>query len=85
VDAGVKAVIVMSAGFKERGAEGKLLEQQIADHLGRGHLRLIGPNCLGVMSLLNGLNATFAQRIARPGTVAPADAGRNPRQFPQKV
>ncbi len=69
-DAGVKAAVVISAGFREHGAEGQALETEIADRLLRGRLRLIGPNCLGVMNPLIGLNATFAQTIARPGNVA---------------
>lgn len=70
VDAGVKAAIVISAGFRERGPEGQALEHQIAQQLRRGQIRLIGPNCLGVMNPLDGLNATFARTIARPGNVA---------------
>lgn len=70
VDAGVKAALVISAGFRERGPEGQILENQITEHLRRGPMRLIGPNCLGVMNPLVGLNATFAQTIARPGNVA---------------
>jgi acetyltransferase len=70
VTAGVKSGIVISAGFRERGAEGQALERQIAQELGRGHMRLLGPNCLGVMNPRFGLNATFAQTIARPGNVA---------------
>ena len=70
INAGVKAAIVISAGFKELGAEGRALETEIADRLRGSHLRLIGPNCLGVMNPLIGLNATFAQTIARAGNVA---------------
>lgn len=70
VDAGVKSAIVISAGFRERGAEGQELERQLAQQLRRGHIPLIGPNCLGVMNPLEGLNATFAQTIARVGNVA---------------
>jgi len=70
IDAGVKAAVVISAGFRERGAEGKALEEQIAQQLRRGRMRLIGPNCLGVMNPVIGLNATFAQTIARKGNVA---------------
>lgn len=70
IDAGVKAAVVISAGFRERGAEGKALEEQIALQLRRGRMRLIGPNCLGVMNPVIGLNATFAQTIARQGNVA---------------
>jgi acetyltransferase len=70
VTAGVKSAIVISAGFRERGAEGQELEKQIAEELRRGHMRLLGPNCLGIMNPRVGLNATFAQTIARPGNVA---------------
>ena len=69
VEAGVKGAIVISAGFKEIGIEGAKLEQQIMDHARRGRMRIIGPNCLGVMNPITGLNATFANAMARPGNV----------------
>ncbi|ALF55211.1 acetyl CoA synthetase subunit alpha [Nostoc piscinale CENA21] len=69
VNAGVKSAIVISAGFKEAGAAGIALEQQILTQARRGNIRIIGPNCLGVMSPLSGLNATFASAMARPGNV----------------
>lgn len=68
-DAGVSGVIVISAGFKEVGEEGVALEKRIMD-TARGNMRIIGPNCLGVMMPLVGLNATFAGAMARPGNVA---------------
>ena len=68
-DAGVPAGIIISAGFREFGETGKELERQIAENI-RGRMRVIGPNCLGVMNPLTGLNATFASAIARPGSVA---------------
>lgn len=70
VDASVRSAIVISAGFKERGAEGAELERQIQAQLRRGTMRLVGPNCLGVMNPSLGLNATFAQDIAPRGNVA---------------
>ena len=69
VELGVPAGIVISAGFKEFGDHGKELERQIAQTI-RGKMRLIGPNCLGVMNPVRGLNATFAHTIARSGNVA---------------
>ncbi|MCU0550888.1 MAG: bifunctional acetate--CoA ligase family protein/GNAT family N-acetyltransferase [Leptolyngbya sp. Prado105] len=69
VDANVKGVIILSAGFREIGSVGVELEQRIRTHLQRGQLRLIGPNCLGVMNPHLGLNATFANSIAKPGKV----------------
>jgi len=70
VDAGVKSAVVISAGFRERGLEGVELERQIQEHLRRGTMRLIGPNCLGIMNPTIGLNATFAKDAPRPGNVA---------------
>lgn len=70
VKAGAKSILVISAGFKEKGAEGIALEKQIHAKLQGSGTRLIGPNCLGLMNPLIGLNATFAQDIAQPGNVA---------------
>ncbi len=70
VDAGVKACIIISAGFKEIGAEGAELERQIMAEASRTHMRIIGPNCMGVMSPITGINASFASQMARPGNVA---------------
>src|SRR5579872_2764677 len=69
VDLDVKGAIVISAGFKETGPVGVELERQILEIARRGKMRIVGPNCLGVMSPINGLNATFANAIARPGNV----------------
>ena len=69
VDAGVKGAIIISAGFKEFGTTGVELERQVLSEAGRGNIRIIGPNCLGVMSPISGLNATFARGVARPGNV----------------
>jgi acetyltransferase len=69
VEAGVRGAIVISAGFKEIGPEGAKLEQELLAEARRGHMRIIGPNCLGVMNPISGLNATFASAMARPGTV----------------
>ncbi|NHC34920.1 bifunctional acetate--CoA ligase family protein/GNAT family N-acetyltransferase [Scytonema millei VB511283] len=69
VAAGVKGAIIISAGFKEAGADGIELEREVLEQARRGNLRIVGPNCLGVMSPHTGLNATFASAIARPGNV----------------
>jgi len=70
VDAGTRSAVVISAGFKERGAEGVALELQIKEQLRRGSMRLIGPNCLGIMNPTIGLNATFAKAAPHVGNVA---------------
>jgi acetyltransferase len=69
VTAAVKAAIVISAGFRELGPPGAELEKEVFERARLGRIRLIGPNCLGVMSPLTGLNATFAGAMARPGSV----------------
>jgi acetyltransferase len=66
---GAKAAVVLSAGFKETGAPGVALEDQIHNHLRQSSLRLLGPNSLGIMNPHTGLNATFASTLARPGHV----------------
>ncbi|HWB86167.1 MAG TPA: bifunctional acetate--CoA ligase family protein/GNAT family N-acetyltransferase [Bryobacteraceae bacterium] len=67
---GVPGAIVISAGFKEVGEAGAALERQVMEEARAGGVRVIGPNCLGVMRPLSGLNATFAKSMARPGPVA---------------
>src|SRR5208283_4349768 len=70
VDAGAKSAIVISAGFRERGAKGIALEEQIQEKLRRSNMRLIGPNCLGIMNPTIGLNATFVKEAPKAGNVA---------------
>jgi acetyltransferase len=70
VDAGVRSAIVISAGFAELGSEGRERENKLRQVLASSSLRLIGPNCLGVMNPRTGLNATFAQSNALPGNIA---------------
>ena len=66
----VKAAIIISAGFREVGGPGCELEAAILREAKQGKLRIIGPNCLGLISPAAGLNATFASARARPGNVA---------------
>jgi acetyltransferase len=68
--AGVKGVIIVSAGFKEIGAEGKALETQILEVKKKYGIRVIGPNCIGIIRPRINLNATFVDKIPKPGNVA---------------
>lgn len=70
ITAGVRGAVIISAGFKEIGAAGDKLEQEILRDAQRAGMRIVGPNCLGVMIPKVGLNATFATTIAKPGNVA---------------
>jgi acetyltransferase len=68
---GIMGVIIISAGFREVGAEGKRLEKEVKTAAARySGLRIIGPNCLGIMVPSIGLNASFAATMAAPGRVA---------------
>lgn len=67
--AGVRGVIIISAGFKEVGPEGVELERRVLAAAQRHGIRVVGPNCLGVMNPVGRMNATFAAGIARPGRV----------------
>jgi acetyltransferase len=69
-ETGVPGAIIISAGFRETGEEGLALERRVLDEARKGRMRIVGPNCLGVMSPNTGLNATFAGSMARPGSVA---------------
>ena len=68
-EAGVRGIIIISAGFKEVGPEGVELEREVLAAARRHGIRLIGPNCLGVMNPIDGMNATFAAGMAKPGRV----------------
>lgn len=67
---GVRAAVILSAGFGEVGARGASLQRALLDNARRYNLRLIGPNCLGLMCPATGLNATFSKDGARPGKLA---------------
>jgi acetyltransferase len=69
-DLGVPTAIIISAGFKEMGPSGIALEKEILASARRGKMRIIGPNCLGVMNPNTGLNATFAAGMAHAGNIA---------------
>jgi len=67
--AGVKSVVIITAGFKEVGPEGKELEQQVVQIARQAGIRVIGPNCLGVIAPANKLNASFGGDLPRTGVI----------------
>ena len=67
---GVKVAVVISAGFKEIGKEGAELEREVGRIARRWGIRVLGPNCLGVISTQNRMNATFTNAYPREGSVA---------------
>ena len=68
--AGVKAAVILTSGFGETGAEGRALQEKVLAAAKHGDVRILGPNCLGVMRTDCGLNATFARTPALPGKLA---------------
>ncbi len=70
VEARVKSLIIISAGFKELGSEGLKLEEEILATIKDKEIPIIGPNCLGVMNPLANLNASFAKGMALSGNIA---------------
>ncbi len=70
VEAKVGGVIIISVGGRERGLEGKKLEEEIKGQAGRGGLRIVGPNCIGIISSESRLNATFAGSMPPSGNLA---------------
>jgi acetyltransferase len=68
--AGIRAAVVITAGFSETGPEGAALEMRLLENAHRYGVRILGPNCLGLMRPPLGLNATFARGQALPGSLA---------------
>ncbi len=67
---GVRLAVVISAGFREVGGEGARLEREVVRKARESGIRLIGPNCLGIMLPHLGLNATFDPIMPKPGPIA---------------
>jgi acetyltransferase len=68
--AGVGAMVVISAGFREAGEQGRKAEEEIAATGARYGMRILGPNCLGIIRPHASLNATFLRRNPEPGRIA---------------
>ena len=70
IDAGAKSVIVITAGFKEVGAAGAAAEQELVEICRASSVRMVGPNCLGVLNTDHHMNATFAPSVPPPGKIS---------------
>ncbi|MFO0752407.1 MAG: acetate--CoA ligase family protein [Thermodesulfovibrionales bacterium] len=68
--AGVRAAIVISAGFKEAGPEGVRREERIKAITRKHSLRMLGPNCLGLINTANNMNASFAGGMLPKGRIS---------------
>ncbi len=72
VEKGIKGIVIVSAGFREIGPEGRAIEDRIVATCREAGVRLIGPNCLGVINPLSAvrLNASFSARMPKAGNVS---------------
>jgi acetyl coenzyme A synthetase (ADP forming)-like protein len=72
ISKGIKGVVIVSAGFREVGSEGRKIEDQIVAMCRKAKVRVVGPNCLGVINPLKGirLNASFSTRMPTPGNIS---------------
>lgn len=69
-EVGVKSIIIISAGFKEAGKEGREREQHIKDIAQAYDMRVLGPNCLGFLHPAKKLNASFCPNLPKKGSIA---------------
>lgn len=67
---GIKAIIIISAGFKEQGTEGKEREELLSELCRKNDIALVGPNCLGILNPHIGLNASFETVLPIKGSIA---------------
>ncbi len=67
---GVKLAVIVTAGFREASEDGKKLEEEIVRIAGTYGVRIVGPNCLGIMLPHQGINATFDPVSPKPGHIA---------------
>ncbi len=65
-----ECVVVVASGFKETGPEGRALEEELTQICRKGGVRLLGPNCLGLINTEINMNASFSKRIPKPGSMA---------------
>ncbi|MDD4871200.1 MAG: acetate--CoA ligase family protein [Kiritimatiellae bacterium] len=70
IQAGAKAIVVITAGFKEIGAEGKTLEIEITEICKSRGVRLLGPNCLGLINTHHKMNGSFAKHMPLTGGIS---------------
>ena len=70
LETGTKAIVVLTAGFGETGSQGILMQAQIAKLCTQAKVRLLGPNCLGLIDAHHRLNATFSGRMPKAGGIS---------------
>jgi acetyltransferase len=67
---GIKSLVIITAGFSEMGKEGRELEKKMLSTAGKYNMRIIGPNCLGIISPFSDLNASFGDAVPKKGPIS---------------
>ncbi len=67
---GVKSIVIITAGFSEMGEEGRKMEEEILETARKYGIRIIGPNCLGIISPFSDLNASFGDAVPNRGPIS---------------
>jgi acetyltransferase len=67
---GIQAAIVVAGGFREVGDQGAQLEAQLVEIARRYHMRLLGPNCVGIIDTITPINTSFVAGMPEPGAIA---------------
>ena len=70
IEIGIDSIIVISAGFKESGIDGAARERELYQKIKQHSIRMLGPNCLGLIDTQSGLNASFAADMPESGNIA---------------
>ena len=70
IDAGTRSIAIITSGFREGGEEGLKAEMVIAETCRKARVRLLGPNCLGLINTTLSMNASFAPQMALPGGIS---------------
>lgn len=70
IEKGIKSIIIISAGFKESGIDGAARERELYQKIKQHSIRMLGPNCLGLIDTQSGLNASFAADMPVQGNIA---------------
>jgi acetyltransferase len=70
IEAGARAICTITAGFKETGEDGAKLELEVAAVCAKHGVRMLGPNCLGLLNTANNMNASFAAQMPKPGAIS---------------
>jgi len=70
IETGTKGIVVLTAGFGEAGSRGTLMQSEVAQLCAKAKVRLLGPNCLGLINTSHNLNASFSRQMPKAGGIS---------------